>query len=108
MPQGISAGRIATLEGFSRQKVDEVAVWSQQRAARAREERRFGRSLVAVTDPRMGHVDLDRDELVRLSSRFPKTRAPRASTTSTLATSASVRAPPGARPGRRFTGPNAA
>src|SRR2546426_867408 len=40
VPQGISADLIATLEGFSREEVDEIALRSQQRAARAVEERR--------------------------------------------------------------------
>ncbi len=65
VPQGISADLIATLEGFSRAELDEVALRSQQRAARAAEERRFARSLVPVTDPRTGEVVLDHDELLR-------------------------------------------
>jgi acetyl-CoA C-acetyltransferase len=48
VPQGISADLIATLEGFSREEVDEVALRSQQRAARALAEDRFARSLVPV------------------------------------------------------------
>jgi acetyl-CoA C-acetyltransferase len=65
VPQGISADLIATLEGFSRAEIDEVAFRSQHRAARAWEERRFATSIVAVTDPRRGHVVLERDELLR-------------------------------------------
>jgi acetyl-CoA C-acetyltransferase len=65
VPQGISADLIATLEGLSRADVDGVALASQQKAARAIEEGRFGRSLVAVTDPATGKVVLERDELVR-------------------------------------------
>jgi len=65
VPQGISADLIATLEGFSRPELDEVALRSQQRAARAVEERRFARSLVPVTDPRNEKVALERDELLR-------------------------------------------
>jgi acetyl-CoA C-acetyltransferase len=65
VPQGISADLIATLENFSREEVDEVALRSQQRAARAVEERRFARSLIAVTDPATGKVALERDELLR-------------------------------------------
>jgi len=65
VPQGISADLIATLEHFSREEVDEVALRSQQRAARAVEERRFASSLVAVTDPTAGKVALERDELLR-------------------------------------------
>jgi len=65
VPQGISADLIATLEGFSRADVDEVALASQRRAARAQEEGRFSKSLVAVTDPHTGAVLLERDELPR-------------------------------------------
>src|SRR5260370_57640 len=65
IPQGISADLIATLESFSREEVDEVALRSQQRAARAVEERRFARSLIAITDPVTGKLALERDELLR-------------------------------------------
>jgi acetyl-CoA C-acetyltransferase len=65
VPQGISADLIATLEGFSRAEVDEVALRSQQRAARAVEEGHFAKSLVAVTDTVTGKVVLERDELLR-------------------------------------------
>ena len=65
VPQGISADLIATLENFSREEVDEVGLRSQQRAARAVEERRFARSLIAVADPATGKVALERDELLR-------------------------------------------
>jgi acetyl-CoA C-acetyltransferase len=65
VPQGISADLIATLENFSREEVDEVALRSQQRAARAVEERRFARSLIAISDPTTGKLALERDELLR-------------------------------------------
>src|SRR5437899_9304314 len=65
VPQGISADLIATLEGFSREEVDEVALRSQRRAARAVEERRFSGSLVPVADPITGKLVLERDELLR-------------------------------------------
>src|SRR5439155_24060504 len=65
VPQGISADLIATLEGFSREDVDAFALRSQKLAARAIEEGRFARSLVAVTDPKTGKVALERDESVR-------------------------------------------
>ncbi len=61
VPQGISADLIATIEGFSREAVDEFAAGSQQKAAAA--HGRF-RSLVPVTDAN-GMVILDSDELVR-------------------------------------------
>jgi acetyl-CoA C-acetyltransferase len=65
VPQGISADLIATLEGFSREDVDGLALRSQQRAARAVEERRFAGSLVPVADPVTGKLVLERDELLR-------------------------------------------
>lgn len=50
VPQGIGADLIATLEGFSREDVDRFALRSQQRAAYARENGRFARSVVPVKD----------------------------------------------------------
>jgi acetyl-CoA C-acetyltransferase len=67
VPQGISADLLATLEGFSRAEVDEIALRSQQRAARAVQEGRF-RSVVAVEDPTTGATLLDHEELVRLET----------------------------------------
>ncbi|EYF08251.1 acetyl-CoA C-acetyltransferase [Chondromyces apiculatus] len=65
VPQGISADLIATLEGFSREEIDAVALRSQKRATRAIEERRFARSLFAVKDPRTGAAVLESDEFPR-------------------------------------------
>ncbi|PZP21086.1 acetyl-CoA C-acetyltransferase [Pseudomonas kuykendallii] len=67
VPQGIGADLIATLEGFSRQDVDAFALRSQQKAARARAEQRFARTLVPVTDQN-GIVLLDNDEFIRADS----------------------------------------
>jgi acetyl-CoA C-acetyltransferase len=64
VPQGIGADLIATIEGFSREEVDEYAVRSQERAARAEEEGRFKDSVVPVKDVN-GHVVLDREEHIR-------------------------------------------
>ena len=61
VPQGISADLIATREGFSRADVDQFALETQQRAARAIEEKRFARSLFGVLADD-GSVALDRDE----------------------------------------------
>jgi acetyl-CoA C-acetyltransferase len=63
-PQGIGADLIATLDGFSRDDVDAYAVESQKRAAKAWDEGRFARSVVAVRD-QMGLSILDRDEHMR-------------------------------------------
>jgi acetyl-CoA C-acetyltransferase len=62
VPQGISADLIATLEGFSREELDRFALASQRKAATARKEGRFGKSLVPVKDPRTGQLALAEDE----------------------------------------------
>jgi acetyl-CoA C-acetyltransferase len=66
-PQGIGADLIATLEGFSRHDVDAYALHSQQKAARARADGSFSRSLVAVKDQN-GTLLLDHDEFIRAES----------------------------------------
>ncbi|MGA0864021.1 MAG: acetyl-CoA C-acetyltransferase [Ilumatobacteraceae bacterium] len=48
VPQGISADLIATLEGFTREQCDALAVESQRRAEIAIREGRFDRSLVPI------------------------------------------------------------
>lgn len=50
MPQGVSADLIATKYGFSRDDVDEYAVMSQQRAAKAWDEKRFANSVITMRD----------------------------------------------------------
>jgi acetyl-CoA C-acetyltransferase len=65
VPQGISADLIATLEGFSREELDALALRSQKNAARAIEEGRFSKSLFPVKDPATGAVALERDEFPR-------------------------------------------
>jgi acetyl-CoA C-acetyltransferase len=64
MPQGISADLIATKYGFSRAQCDEYAVQSQQRAAKAWDEGRFGNSVIPVRDVN-GLTILARDEHMR-------------------------------------------
>ncbi|HID51356.1 MAG TPA: acetyl-CoA C-acetyltransferase, partial [Anaerolineae bacterium] len=64
VPQGISADLVATIEGFSREDVDRFALQSQQRAAYAREQGYFNRSLVPVTDA-SGLTILAEDEFIR-------------------------------------------
>ncbi|NMX63170.1 acetyl-CoA C-acetyltransferase [Pseudomonas sp. WS 5059] len=63
-PQGIGADLIATLEGFSREDVDTFALHSQQKAARARSDGSFNKSLIPVQDQN-GIVLLDHDEFIR-------------------------------------------
>ncbi|KEO89162.1 acetyl-CoA acetyltransferase [Erythrobacter longus] len=62
--QGICGDAIATIEGFTRQELDEVGYRSQQRAAAAIAEGRFDKSVVPVVDDE-GNVILDRDEYPR-------------------------------------------
>ena len=64
VPQGISADLIATVEGFTRDDVDAYAARSQERAAVARDEGRFTKSLIPVQDINE-HTVLDSDELIR-------------------------------------------
>nr|WP_314527623.1 acetyl-CoA C-acetyltransferase [uncultured Pseudomonas sp.] len=66
-PQGVGADLIATLEGFSREQIDSYALYSQQKAARARGDGSFGKSLVPVQDQN-GIVLLDHDEFIRADS----------------------------------------
>lgn len=66
-PQGVGADLIAALEGFSRQDVDAYALHSQQKAARARADGSFNKSLVPVQDQN-GIILLDHDEFIRAES----------------------------------------
>lgn len=62
--QGLAADLLATLDGYTREDVDRYAVMSQQRAAHARDQGYFNRSIVPVKDLN-GVVVLDHDELIR-------------------------------------------
>jgi acetyl-CoA C-acetyltransferase len=64
VPQGISADLIATVEGLSREDCDELAVVSQERAAKAMAEGRFDRSVIPVRNAD-GSVALDHEEFPR-------------------------------------------
>jgi acetyl-CoA C-acetyltransferase len=63
-PQGIGADMIATLDGFTREDVDDYAVESQRRAGLAWKEGRFQNAIVPVRDL-IGEVVLERDEHMR-------------------------------------------
>jgi acetyl-CoA C-acetyltransferase len=79
--QGICGDAIASMEGFTREELDEVGYRSQQRAAEAIAEGRFAKSVVPVVDDE-GNVILDREEyprpqttmedLAKLEPAFPK------------------------------------
>ena len=64
VPQGISADIIATEYGFSRDDADALAVESQNRAAKAWEDKRFAKSIVTIRDQN-GLPILDHDEYMR-------------------------------------------
>ena len=68
VPQGISADLIASLEGFTREDVDQFALESQRRASLAQQEGKFSKSLFPVSDPETGVVVLERDEYPRPST----------------------------------------
>ncbi len=64
VPQGIGADTIATIGGWSRTVVDTYAAESQKRAAFARDNGYFDKSVVAVKDLN-GLTILDKDEFIR-------------------------------------------
>ena len=64
VPQGIGADLIATLDGYSREDVDQYAVKSQKRAGAARDSGKFDRSVVPVKDLN-GIMVLERDSYIR-------------------------------------------
>lgn len=64
VPQGISADLIATKYGYDRKSLDEFASISHCRAAKAWEEGRFSRSVVAVKDVN-GLTVAEKDEMIR-------------------------------------------
>ena len=67
VPQGVGADLIATLEGWQRADVDAFALRSHQRAAAARAEGRFAKSIVPVFDI-AGLLMLAQDETIRESA----------------------------------------
>jgi len=64
VPQGIGADLIATLDGHSRADVDAFALESQRRAAHARAQGWFDRSVVPVRDL-IGQTILAQDEFIK-------------------------------------------
>src|SRR4051794_7187392 len=77
--QGISADLIASVEGFSREECDRLAVDSQERCAKALAEGRFDNSLVAIFNddgtPALDHEEFPRpgttlDDLAKLAPSF--------------------------------------
>ena len=64
VPQGIGADLIATIEGWSRDDVDEFAVRSQKLAAKARDSGWFDKSVVPVRDEN-GLIILEKDDFIK-------------------------------------------
>ena len=71
VPTGVGADLLATLDGHSREDVDAFALRSQQRAAHARAQGYFSRSLVPVKDAN-GLTLLAEDELIRPDTSMEK------------------------------------
>lgn len=64
VPQGIGADMIATIDGYSREDVDRFSVESQRRAAFARDNGFFDKSVVPVVDLN-GLTILERDDFIK-------------------------------------------
>jgi acetyl-CoA C-acetyltransferase len=64
VPQGISADLIATIEGFTREEVDNFAVQSQRKAAFARKNGYFRNAIIPVKD-KTGMMILAEDDFIR-------------------------------------------
>lgn len=71
VPQGIGADLIATIEGWSRDDVDQVALDSQKKAAHAQEQGWFDRSVVPVKDE-SGVVILEKDDFIKPNTDMQK------------------------------------
>lgn len=69
IPQGVSADLIATIEGFTREIVDNYALLSHQRATHAQKNGYFNKSIVPVRDQN-GLLILDHDETVRADANM--------------------------------------
>lgn len=63
-PQGIGADLIATIDGYSREDVDELAVRSQKLASAAQTAGYFDKSVVPVKDEN-GLIILERDDFIK-------------------------------------------
>ncbi len=64
IPQGVSADLVASIEGFTREDLDNYALQSQTRAAYAQKEGFFDASIIPVYDEN-GLSILNKDEIIR-------------------------------------------
>ena len=68
VPQGIGADLIATIDGYSRKELDDLALQSQKRAVEAHHKKKF-KSMIPIFDLN-GILLIDKDEHVRENSSF--------------------------------------
>jgi acetyl-CoA C-acetyltransferase len=73
VPQGVSADLLATLERFGREDLDQFALGSHVKAAKAGADGRFARSVIPVSAG--GAVVLDHDEHVRADASLDRLAA---------------------------------
>jgi len=71
VPTGVAADLMATLDGRTREDVDRYALESQKRAAHARANGYFAKSIVPVKDPN-GLTILEEDEAIRADTTMEK------------------------------------
>lgn len=69
VPQGIGADVIANLDGYSREDVDAYAMESQRRAAHARDNGYFDKSVLPVKDLN-GLTILERDDFIKANTNM--------------------------------------
>lgn len=74
IPQGVSADLIATIDGFTREDVDQFALRSQHCAAVAIQNNYFGKSIIPVYDENHCLI-LDHDEHPRSDTSLAKLKA---------------------------------
>ena len=68
VPQGIGADLIATIDGYSRKELDDLALQSQKRAVEAHHKKKF-KSMIPIFDQN-GILLIDKDEHVRENCSF--------------------------------------
>lgn len=71
LPQGVAADLIATIEGYTREELDEFAYSSQQRASEAWTKGYYEKSIIPIHDE-SGLLVLDKDEAIRPDTNAEK------------------------------------
>ena len=78
-PMGITAENVAKRFNISREAQDEFALWSQQKAAAAREAKRFEDEIVTVTGIRYDGNEQEGPSTSATTSSFDPRRRPKGS-----------------------------